>query len=274
MLPLLFLESRNGNCAVKVNDAKSNRVDIDNIIMQGTVWGSLFCTATMDKLGPLMYNNSDLVYKFKGVGDTPCLGIVDDILSILQFSSKSVKTNAVINAFVKLKKLRFSPDKCHRIHIWKKSNSEPMCPDLYIHEDVMKSSTKEKYLGDIISTKGATKNTLEDRKKKGYAIVAEILAILKDIPLGQHMMEIGLQLRQAMLLNGILYNGEAWHDISDDDNKVLEIIDEHLLRSLVRAQSKTPLEFLYMETGSTPIRHIVSCKRLQYLQKILKRPEK
>ena len=53
-----------------------------------------------------------------------------------------------------------------------------MCPDLYIHEDVMKSSTKEKYLGDIISTKGATKTTVEDRKKKGYTIVAEILAIL------------------------------------------------------------------------------------------------
>ena len=115
---------------------------------------------------------------------------------------------------------------------------------------------------------------MEDRKKKGYAIVAEILAILKDIPLGQHMMEIGLQLRQAMLLNGILYNSEAWHDISDDDIKVLESIDEHLLRSLVKAHSKTPLEFLYMETGSTPIRHIVSCRRLLYLQKILKRPEK
>ena len=115
MLPLLFLESRNGNCAVKVNDAKSNRVDIDNIIMQGTVWGSLFCTATMDKLGQLMYNNSDLVYKYKGVVDTPCLGMVDDILSIQQCSSKSVKTNEVINAFVELKKLRFSPDKCRTV---------------------------------------------------------------------------------------------------------------------------------------------------------------
>ena len=121
-LPLLFLESRNGNCAVKVNNAKSNRVDIDNIIMQGTVWGSLFCTATMDKLGQLMYNNSNLVYKYKGVVDTPCLGMVDDILSIQQCLSKSVNTNAVINAFVELKKLKFSPDKCHRIHIGKKSN--------------------------------------------------------------------------------------------------------------------------------------------------------
>ena len=75
------------------------------------------------------------------------------------------------------------------------------------------------------------------------------------------MMEIGLLLRNAMLLNGILYNSEAWHDISEEDMKVLESIDEHLLRSLVNGHSKTPLEFLYMEMGSTPIRHIVSCRR-------------
>ena len=105
----------------------------------------------------------------------------------------------------------------------------------------MKNSDKEKYLGDIITTKGTTKATLEDRKRKGYAIVAEIMAILKDIPLGQHMMEIGLHLRNAKLLNGILYNSEAWHDISEEDMKVLESIDEHLLRSLVNGHSKTPL---------------------------------
>ena len=39
------------------------------------------------------------------------------------------------------------------------------------------------------------------------------------------MMEIGLHLRNAMLLNGILYNSEAWHDISEEDMKVIERID-------------------------------------------------
>ena len=81
-LPLLFLENMNAQCAVKVNNCKSKRIDIKNTIMQGTVWGSLFCTATMDKLGKLVYKDKELVYKYKGVVDTPCLGMVDDILSI------------------------------------------------------------------------------------------------------------------------------------------------------------------------------------------------
>ena len=86
-------------------------------------------------------------------------------------------------------------------------------------------------------------------------------------------MEIGLQLRQAMFLNSILYNSEAWHGVSNEDMKVLESIDEYLLRSLVQGHAKTPLEFLYLETGSTPIRHIISGRRLLYLQTILKREE-
>ena len=137
----------------------------------------------------------------------------------------------------------------------------------------MANSTKEKYLGDIISNKGTTKATIEERKAKGYATVAEILAILKDIPLGQHKLEIGLQLRQAMFLNGVLFNSEAWHDVSEDDMKALETIDEYLLRSLVNGHAKAPLEFLYLEAGVPAIRHIVSCRRLLYLQTILKRPE-
>ena len=73
--------------------------------MQGTVWGSLCCTASMDKLGQLVYNNSELLYKYKGEVDIPSLGMVDDILSIQKCSSDSLQTNAVINAFVEAKNL-------------------------------------------------------------------------------------------------------------------------------------------------------------------------
>ena len=73
----------------------------------------------------------------------------------------------------------------------------------------MTDSNREKYLGDIVDKTGKIRATVEERQKKGYAAVAEILAILEEIPLGEHKMEIGLQLRQAMLLNGMLFNFEA-----------------------------------------------------------------
>ena len=73
----------------------------------------------------------------------------------------------------------------------------------------MKDSVQEKYLGDIVHSSGRNQATIEDRRDKGFAVVAEILAIIDEIPLGKYKMEIGLKLRQAMLLNGILFNSEA-----------------------------------------------------------------
>ena len=81
-LVLLFLENQNAKIAVKTPGGKSDRISIKNVIMQGTVWGSLLCTAYMDKPGKLANGNTELVYKYKGVVDTPSLGMVDDILSV------------------------------------------------------------------------------------------------------------------------------------------------------------------------------------------------
>ena len=176
------------------------------------------------------------------------------------------------NAFIEGKKLTLSHNKCHRIHVGKKSTNHD-CPDLKVHDLDMKNSDREKYLGDLVDKSGKVRATIEERQKKGYAIVAEILAILEDIPLGKHKMEIGLELRQAMLLNGMLYNSEVWHSITENEIKMLEKVDEHLLRALVKGHAKTPLEFLFLEAGATPLRFLISCRRILYLQNILKRPQ-
>ena len=84
-----------------------------------------------------------------------------------------------------------------------------------VHEQKINESKQEKYLGDLVNSSGTIRQTIEERKNKGYGIVSEILAILDEIPLGRYKLEIGLKLRQAMLINGILYNSEAWHSVSE-----------------------------------------------------------
>ena len=242
-LNLLYLENQNAKISVKTQDKKSERIDVKNIIMQGTVWGSMLCTASMDKLGQLVYGNKDLIYKYKGVVETPTLGMVDDVLSVQKCSNDAVKMNATVNAFIEGKKLKLSIKKCHRIHIGnKKTKEEPKCKELKVHDHKMKESKEEKYLGDLINTSGTIRKTIEERKNKGYGIVSEILAILEEIPLGRYKHEIGLRLRQAMLLNGILYNSESWHAVTETELRMLDMVDKHLLRPLVEGYSKTPLK--------------------------------
>ena len=146
-LSLLFLENQNAKISIKTPGGKSKRFSIKNIIMQGTVWGSLLCTASMDKLGKMVYQNPELTYKYKGVVETPTLGMVDDILSIQKCSNDTTKINAVINSFIESKKLNLSKSKCHRIHVRsKKGKAEVHCQKLKVHNSTMKESRKKNIL--------------------------------------------------------------------------------------------------------------------------------
>ena len=97
--------------------------------------------------------------------------------------------------------------------------------------------------------------------------------MLKDLPVGHYRVQIGLELRQAWLINGTLFNSEVWHNVQDSDIAHFVAIDQYLLRGLVKAHAKVPLEHLYLETAALPIPYIVSSRRLIYLQTILHRSD-
>jgi hypothetical protein len=238
--------------------------------MQGTVFGTIICTTVMDKLAKVFYNEPKLVYQYKNVVKVPVLGMVDDVLSVSECSAKTVIANATINSFMELNKLTLSKTKCSKIHIGKKCNT---CPDLKVQEAPMKQSHQEKYLGDVISSDGTLDATIKARKAKAYAYLSEIRALLSDMPFGKRRLQIGLMLRDAMFVNGVLCNSEAWHNLSKKHIKELETVDHAVMRHIVGAQAKVPIEFLYLETGTLQLSKVISMRRIMYLQNILKRPD-
>ena len=269
-LPLLFLENVNAKVAVKSNGQVSTRINIKEIIMQGSVWGSICCVVLMDKLGKIAYNNPQMLYYYKNLVGTPPLQMVDDVLAIQKCSDKSLMINKTINTFIDLEKLSLSKTKCHNIHI---GNQQTECPRLKINGQQMNDSKAETYLGDTIENNTKQKANIEKRKSKGYGIVNDILAIVNEIPLSHWRIQAGLLLRQAMFVNGTLFNSEAWHSINNKDILVMERVDEALLRGLLVAHSKTPIEALYLETNSVPLRYIIKNRRIMYLYNILQKEE-
>ena len=182
----------------------------------------------------------------------------------------SVTLNAHVNTFIEQKKLTLGRNKCTKIHMGKKCNE---CEALYIHQDEMEVSHEVKYFGDILHENGKPKATILQRINRGYAISGQILALLKELPLGNLRTEVGLALRQAWLINGILYNSEVWHGLKENDINNFLAIDKYLLRGLVNSHAKAPVEHLYLEMGALPIPHVMRARRLIYLQTILKRHE-
>ena len=110
------------------------------------------------------------------------------------------------------------------------------------------------------------------RLLKAYGILANILALIDDIPLGHRRIERGLELTQSWFINGTLYNSEIWQKLTEKDKSDLNKKDHILLRSIVGAQAKVPIEQLYLETASLTPTQVIYVRRMIYLQTILKRP--
>jgi hypothetical protein len=160
------------------------------------------------------------------VAEVPPLEMVDDVLTISKCSMPSVTMNATVNAFINNKKLRLSKEKCCVLHVGKQKGK---CNDLKTHGEKMHAVDSTKYLGDIIHRNTKVTTNIADRHIKAVASFAIIRAILQDIPLGIYRTEIGLELRQAIFLNSVLYNSETWHGLKMTDIAGIKLIDNQLL---------------------------------------------
>ena len=72
----------------------------------------------------------------------------------------------------------------------------------------MEQVESTKYLGDILTSCGGAKLSVENRRNKGWGKIADITGIVSEMP-DKHKVEIGLKMRDSKLINGMLYSTEA-----------------------------------------------------------------
>ena len=182
---------------------------------------------------------------------------------------QAIKLNSIINSFIKTQRLTLSQDKSVVVHIGNKHSSPLPCPKLSVDKHEMKVSQSAKYLGNFITTKGGHRDTIEDRRNKGWGKIASIQGILEEVDLGKHRVEVGLLLRKAILVNSLLFTAETWSGVKNSDLVRLEHVDLALLSSLVSGHSKCAGEFTHMELGTLKLRHILTKNRLMFHHHLL-----
>ena len=102
--------------------------------------------------------------------------------------------------------------------------------------------------------------------------MSHILGLLSEIPSAKYRTQIGLQLRETKLVNGMLFNTEAWSSISDRELLRMEQADFSLMRALIGgSHSKCPIEFYLLELGLFKLRHIIMRRRIVYHHHIITR---
>ena len=275
ILNLLYIENEKADIAVKVNNIQSKRFSVRNVVMQGSVWGGIKCTTLMDKLSKIMNSKDTLMYKYRGDPNIGIgvLGMIDDNVGIAECGMNSIEKNAIINSFVEAHRLEMHRDKSMVAHIGSAGKCGHLCPELKVHQNKMPEADHIKYLGNIITSKGGNRATIEDRRQKGWGKVATIMGIIGEVEMGAHRMRIGLLLRKAILTSYLLFSAEAWSAVSESELYRLEQVDSALLKSLAKGHSKTPLIFHHLETGTLKLRHILMKNRLMYHHHIITRED-
>ena len=107
----MYLTNESASIAIKTSAGTTDRSNISNVIMQGTVWAGLLYTSTLDKLGKYIYDNPHMAYKYIGKVVVPPLQMVDDVLTVAKCGAASVTLNAVVNLFMSSKKLQLNQSK-------------------------------------------------------------------------------------------------------------------------------------------------------------------
>ena len=91
---LIANANKNSKVAVKTPwGSVTERFDLKEMEMQGTVIAPLKCSVKVDKIGKYCLENGEGIYKYKGCLSIPPLFMVDDIISISKCGIKAITTN-------------------------------------------------------------------------------------------------------------------------------------------------------------------------------------
>ena len=122
----------------------------------------------------------------------------------------------------------------------------------------------------MISASGSLRPCV-DRRNKGWGKVAEVTGILAEMP-NERQIEVGLKLRETKIHNGILYNSEAWSNLTEKDTERIEQVDMAALRAIIGGgHSKCPKVFYFLEFGTLMIRHLIMIRRFMFHYHIVTR---
>ena len=253
------------NIAIKTPVGMTDRFELTQIEMQGTVMGPIKASVQLDTLGRDCYERQEGVYWYNDCVAVPPLMMIDDLASFSICGPDSVITNAIINSKIECKKLQLGPKKCFNMHIG--SNSE--CQDLRIHNSKMNTSEWETYLGDVISVSGSNQKNIEKKRNGAIGTVSQMVSMIEQISLGHYYFEIGLVMRDSMLISKLVSSSEIWYNVSKDQIRKLEQVDEMFLMKLFHVPNSVPRLSLYIECAKLPVKYVCQSRRLLYYWHIL-----
>ena len=260
-----ILKTLNDTCniVVKTPDGLTEEFKIPSIVQQGSVSGGALCVAS---LAEVLQEDLGMGYQ---IGDAilKALAFVDDIATISRDHINAYKAHKSVVWFSSKKRLILNALKCVLLCI----NIKPhhVIPRLKIDDAAILTAECASYLGDIFNTAGNNKDLIEDRVKKGKACIVSAMSLCGEITMGVYTIDTLLLLYCSVFLAVLLYNSQAWSNLTTSNIHDLQVIQLKYLKRMLHAPSSTSNPLTFLETGTLPIENEIHIRQLNFLYHIL-----
>ena len=179
-LALLYNINTHVKIAVKTPVGKNKRKIIFNVITQGDVFGPILCSNKWT----LLARNVRLK-------------------EIIFIHGNSTPWNSGRPEY---KRQALMVDTWKEVEIKDDVTDEMEIKDIFAGEEVIEEIDEEKNLGDVISTDGRNLKNIKKRFDEGKGIVNRIFTLIENMPFRKHYFEVGILLRDCLLVTSMLYN--------------------------------------------------------------------
>ena len=120
-LHLLATANTNVEVRVKTPFGFTDKVVLDEVVLQGEFWGPSLASNQVDTFGKeMLEEDMSFLYKYKGYIPVPVLGQIDDIIGVTLAGYKAVQLNRFLNVKAADKYYQFGLDKCMAMIVGKK----------------------------------------------------------------------------------------------------------------------------------------------------------
>ena len=222
---------------------KTEKVQVGEIVKQGTVLGPTLCGVETDQIN---FVGED---QMRPLGDqvVGILVFVDDVMSAgsAEDARKCVRNLQVMEVMKKftygLKKTKFM--------VINSGKEEKEIIEESVKEGVVTECEEYEYLGFWINQEGDCKLQIERRGKKIKGEIEAIRSMASYANVGPTYLNVRLQLYECCILPSLLYNLEGWNKLSKSEIAKLESIQQKSLCSLIGVPKTVPYIALLNELG-------------------------
>ena len=234
LLTMIYKLNEKSTITLKTPLGNTEEFDVPYICKQGTVLIPPMCSASVAECCDEQKRGGATI----GSLTLRSLAFMDDLIGMNTVTKDVRDSHDCVTFYSKKKKAPLNEDKCIGMII----NSKPPHPHpvLTINNKVMSIVEEAKYLGDMFNSKGDNEALLEDRKKKATRCLVSCWSECYIVTRGYKAIISLILLYKTVYLPTIIFNSEAWDNLTGDDLKMLRVMQMKFLKKILHVPTSTP----------------------------------